>query len=80
MSQRQRSHELRLEIGAEADALLSQLGVEAYRAARRRACEASSDAMAQDWSGVAARSTPSLLDTVQTADRGGDRRVLSSRK
>ena len=54
MSQRQRSHELRLEIGAEADALLSQLGVEAYQAARQRAYEASSDAMARDWSGVAA--------------------------
>ncbi len=54
MSQRQRSHELRLEIGAEANALLSQLGVEAYQAARRRAQEASSDAMARDWSSVAA--------------------------
>ena len=53
MSQRQRSHELHLEIGAEADALLSQLGVEAYQAAQRRAYEASSDAMARDWSGVA---------------------------
>lgn len=51
--QRQRAHELRLQIGAEAEALISNLGDEAYWVARRRAEEASSDAIARDWSGVA---------------------------
>jgi hypothetical protein len=53
MSYRQRSRELRLGIGIEAETLISDLGVEAYAVARRRALEASSDAMARDWTGVA---------------------------
>jgi hypothetical protein len=44
---------LRLGIRVEAEALLSGLGVDAYREARRRAQEASSDAMARDWNSVA---------------------------
>lgn len=53
MSNRYRPRELRLEIGHEADALVSDLGIEAYWVALQRADEASSDAMARDWSGVA---------------------------
>ncbi len=53
MGNRQRPRELRLEIRAEADALLTDLGSEAYWVAQRRAHEASSDAMARDWTGVA---------------------------
>ncbi len=53
MSHRKRLRELRLGIGFEAEALISDLGPEAYWVARRRAQEASSDAMARDWSGVA---------------------------
>jgi hypothetical protein len=53
MSYRQRSPELRLGIGIEAETLISDLGVEAHAVARRRALEASSDAMARDWTGVA---------------------------
>jgi hypothetical protein len=45
---------LRLEIGHEADALIQNLGAEAYSVACRRAEEASSDEMAKDWTGVAA--------------------------
>jgi succinate-acetate transporter protein len=53
MSHRQRPRELRLEIKLEAATLISDLGVEAYSVARRRAAEASSDAMARDWTNVA---------------------------
>ena len=53
MSHPKRPRELRLGIGVEAEALISDLGPEAYWVARRRAEEASSDAMARDWSGVA---------------------------
>jgi len=53
MSKQQRRRELRLGIAVEAEALISDFGPEAYWAARRRAQEASSDAMARDWSGVA---------------------------
>jgi len=44
---------LRLGIAVEADALICNLGSEAYSIAVRRAEEASSDEMARDWSGVA---------------------------
>jgi uncharacterized protein len=53
MTYRQRPRELRLEIKLEAATLISDLGVEAYSVARRRAAEASSDAMARDWTNVA---------------------------
>jgi hypothetical protein len=53
MSYRQRQRKLRLGIGVEAEALISDFGPEAYWAARRRAQEASSDAIARDWNGVA---------------------------
>jgi hypothetical protein len=53
MANRQNTQELRLEIALEAEALMSALGMGAYGAARRRAYEASSDAMARDWSVVA---------------------------
>lgn len=53
MFDRRHPHELRLGIRVEVEALISGLGVDAYREARRRAQEASSDAMARDWSSVA---------------------------
>jgi len=53
MANRQHMQELRLEVASEAEALMSTLGTEAYGAARRRAYEASSDAMARDWTVVA---------------------------
>lgn len=53
MSLHQRPNELRLAICSTADALISELGREAYTVARRRAEEASSDALARDWSEVA---------------------------
>jgi hypothetical protein len=46
-------HELRLAVSSAADALISDLGGEAYAVARRRAEEASSDLLARDWSEVA---------------------------
>ena len=68
MSSRERSHELRLGIAFEAEALISGMGAEAYDVACRRAEESSSAAMARDWASVAAtiarrmrRRTPSLL-------------------
>jgi hypothetical protein len=67
MLYRQRPQGLRLGIDLEAEALISNSGVDAYWLARRRAEEASSEDMAKDWSGVAtaiARKTgqrPSLL-------------------
>lgn len=54
MAQRRQIRELRLEIGFETEALMAALGPEAYRAARQRAQEASSEAMARDWGVVAA--------------------------
>ena len=53
MQRQQRPHALRLGIDVEADALIANLGSEAYSAALRRAEEASSDEMARDWCGVA---------------------------
>ena len=53
MAHRQTLRPLRLGIDHEARALMSVMGAEAYWVARRRAEEASSDAMARDWSGVA---------------------------
>jgi hypothetical protein len=45
---------LRLEIDREANALMFDLGAEAYSVACQRAEEASSDEMARAWTGVAA--------------------------
>jgi len=53
MSHQHRPHELRLAVSSAADALISDLGPEAYAVARRRAEEASSDVLARDWSEVA---------------------------
>jgi hypothetical protein len=54
MSYHQRSHELRLAISSEAEALISNFGGEAHAEACRRAAEASSDSLERDWSFVAA--------------------------
>jgi hypothetical protein len=54
MSYHHRPLELRLAISSAADALISDLGSEAYAVARRRAEEASSDFLARDWNEVAA--------------------------
>jgi hypothetical protein len=54
MSYHQRPLELRLAISSAADALIYDLGSEAYAVARRRAEEASSDFLARDWNEVAA--------------------------
>jgi hypothetical protein len=54
VSYHQRPHDPRLAISAEAEALFSDLGGEAYAEACRRASEASSDSLARDWSIVAA--------------------------
>jgi hypothetical protein len=62
MSHRQQ-HELRLAISSAADALISDLGPEAYAMACRRAEEASNDNLARDWSAVA------LAITRKTAKR-----------
>ena len=53
MSQHQRPHQLRLAISSSAEALISDLGSEAYAVARRRAEEASNDNLARDWNEVA---------------------------
>jgi hypothetical protein len=63
MSHPHRPHELRLAISSAADALISDLGSEAYAVARRRAEEASSDLLARDWTEVA------VLITRKTASR-----------
>jgi hypothetical protein len=55
MSYHQRAHEMRLAISPEAEALISDFGGDAYAEARRRAREASNDALARDWSVVAAK-------------------------
>ena len=55
MLQRERPRKVRLGIELEADALLSISGAQAYSIALKRAEEASSDEMANDWSVVAAR-------------------------
>ena len=62
MSHRQQ-HELRLAISSAAEALISDLGREAYATACRRAEEASNDNLARDWSAVA------LAITRKTAKR-----------
>jgi len=67
MLYRERPRRLRLEIELEANALMLNSGAEAYSVACQRAREASSDEMANDWSGVAAaisrrtEKRPSLL-------------------
>jgi hypothetical protein len=53
MLYRRRPEGLRLEIELEAETLISNSGVNAYRIARRRADESSSQQMAKDWSSVA---------------------------
>jgi hypothetical protein len=55
MLYRRRPEGLRLEIDLEAETLISNSGVNAYRIARRRADESSSQQMAKDWSSVAVR-------------------------
>ncbi len=68
---------LRLGIDREAKTLISNSGVDAYRIARRRACESSSQQMAKDWSRVAVaiarktRKPPTMLAAMfpQLADR-----------
>jgi hypothetical protein len=50
---RQRPQGLRLGIDLEAETLISNSGVDAYRIARRRADESSSQQRAKDWSRVA---------------------------
>jgi hypothetical protein len=54
MSYHQRSHELRLAISSETEALIADFGGDAYVQACWRASEASSDSLARDWSIVAA--------------------------
>jgi hypothetical protein len=53
MFYRQRPQGLRLGIELEADILISNSGADAYRVARDRADESSSQEMAKDWSRVA---------------------------
>ena len=76
-------------IDAEADALIDELGVEAYAEARRREYESSNDAMALQWNQVALAvahktgerigldtSSPMAMNTVFAPDRehAGDRK------
>jgi hypothetical protein len=73
MFYRQRPRGLRLGIDLEAETLLSSSGAEAYWIARRRAEEASSEEMTEDWSGVAdaiARKTGKRLGSVLAAILG----------
>ena len=73
MLYRQRPQGLRLGIDLEAEALMSTSGGEAYWIARRRAEEASSEEMTEDWSGVAdaiARKTGKRLGSVLAAILG----------
>jgi hypothetical protein len=53
MAHSQRSQGLRLGVNLEANALMTNLGTEAYSAACLHAEEASSKEMAEDWSAVA---------------------------
>ncbi len=53
MAHAERSRVLRLGVNLEANALIANLGVDAYSAACLRAQEASSREMAQDWNAVA---------------------------
>ena len=53
MAHRQVSPIVRLGIDHEAQALISAMGAEGYWVALQRAEEASCDAMARDWNGVA---------------------------
>jgi hypothetical protein len=67
MFYRQRPQGVRLGIDREAETLISDSGVDAYRIARRRASESSSQQMVTDWSRVAlaiarkARTHPTVL-------------------
>jgi hypothetical protein len=70
MFHRQRPRGLRLGIELEAETLLSSSGAEAYWIARRRAEEASSEELTEDWRGVAdaiARKTGRRLGSVLAA-------------
>ena len=53
MLYRRRPEGLRLGIDLEAETLISNSGADAYRIARRRADESSSQQLAKDWSRVA---------------------------
>jgi hypothetical protein len=53
MAHGQHQRGLRLGVAFEANALIANLGTDAYSAACRRAQEASSEEMVQDWSDVA---------------------------
>ena len=53
MFYRRRPEGLRLGIDSEAESLISNSGLDAYRIARRRAEESSSQQMARDWIRVA---------------------------
>jgi hypothetical protein len=53
MLYRQRPQGLRLGIDLEAETLIFNSGMDAYRIARRRAGESSSQQLAKDWSRVA---------------------------
>jgi hypothetical protein len=58
-------------IDAEAEALIAYFGAEAYSEARRRECEASSDAIAEDWDRVAlmvARKTEGRAESLADSD------------
>jgi hypothetical protein len=65
---RRRGRGLRVKTDLEAKRLISELGEEAYSVARRRAEEASSETMANDWSVVAfviarrTRKAPQVVD------------------
>jgi hypothetical protein len=71
---RHRLQGLRLGIDLEADTLISNSGLDAYRIARRQADESSSQRMAKDWSRVAVaiarktRKRPTVLAFLSLAD------------
>jgi hypothetical protein len=65
-------------LDAEAEALICELGVDAYAEARRKEYEASSDAIARDWGRVAAAVAKRTgLDVVHGRPRDGDAAVGS---
>ena len=70
MLHRQGPRSLRLEIAWEAETLMATSVGEAYRIARWRAEEASSEQMAKDWSGVA--------DAIARKTKRGPASVLAS--
>ncbi len=74
MAHSQRSGSLRLGVDWEANALIANLGVDAYSTACLRAREASSDEMAQDWSDVA------VAVARKTRRRGSFMRIAMSRR